>query len=136
MLVSHLEEQPPLGQSYPGKQRERRTYSGTGEQDWLCWSTCHHVAEAASKMKSSIHGFMCLAMRFVYVLVCFDLIKTSSMGLLCITDTKMHLRVRLLLRGSLFRLGAHSAENKKEIEKYTRDKGCPSNYISASLLLS
>lgn len=43
---------------------------------------------AASEMKSFIHDSMCLALHFLYTLVCFSLIKMISMGLFCITDKK------------------------------------------------
>ena len=78
------------------------------------------MTEAASKMKSSTHDLIRLVMYFVYMLVCFYPSKNEQLGLalhrrqecICL------LLVRLLLRSSIFRLGAHSTEGKEEIEKY------------------
>ena len=89
-------------------------------------------------MKSSTHGLVHLVMHFVTVLVCLYPSKSEQCGLafhhrrecVCL------LLVMLLLRSSIFRPGAHTAEGRKKKEKnYSWDKGFPSNHVMRSLLL-
>lgn len=96
------------------------------------------MTETASEVKSSTHGLVRLAMHFVSVLVCFYPSKNEPCGLafhhrgecICL------LLVMLLLRSSIFRPGAHTAEGRKEREKHSWDKGFPSNYVMRSCLLT
>lgn len=81
----------------------------------MCLSACSHVTKEASKMKS-IHDFICMTIHLVYMLVFYP-IRMSSTGLLSIHHREeciCLLLVRLLLRGRILRLGAHSTESKEE----------------------
>lgn len=100
----------------------------------MCSSTCDHVTEAAFKMKSSIHDFMFLAIHVGLFLSRKN--EQHGLALRHRQECICPLVIRLVLRGSIFRLGVHSTENKGEIEKYSWDKGPPSNNISASLLFT
>ena len=79
------------------------------------------MTETASEMKSSTHGLVHLVMHFVTVLVCLYPSKSEQCGLafhhrrecVCL------LLVMLLLRSSIFRPGAHTAEGMKKKRKIT-----------------
>lgn len=91
-----------------------------------------HLAEAAAEMNSSIRDFTFPAMHAGLFLPH----KNEHRGR-ALHPRQEHicpLLVRLLPRSSIFRLAAHSTESKEEVEKYSRDKGPPSNYSSASRL--
>lgn len=125
-LASHLEEQRPPVKSPPGTRREEsctRRHRGAGPHVF------GHLREAASEMKTSI---TLLAMQAGLFLP-----RQNEQHGRALRPRQEHvcpLLARLLPRGSIFRLAAHSTESKEEVGKYSWDKGTPSNYVSASRL--